>query len=112
MNGSPMIRGETTAASGAKSAARAQAMSGVTRVYTTISLSSVKSTHCMDRLCCCKQKSSSLQPHLYCSYCSSAGARVWVCALPEHVETHLCSVVSGVAVTVKPFFTARWFVRF
>ena len=42
----------------------------------------------MDRLCCCIQKSPSLQHHLYCS---SAGARVWVCAMPEAhtVVSHL-----------------------
>ena len=51
-----------------------------TRVYTTVSPSPVKSTNCMDRLFCCEQKSPYHQHHLYCS---SAGARVWVCALPE-----------------------------
>ena len=45
----------------------------VTRVYTTVSPSSIESTHYMDRLCCCKQKSPSPQHHLYWS---SAGVSV------------------------------------
>ena len=38
----------------------------VTRVYKTASPSSVKSTHCVDRLCSCEQKSLSLQHHFSC----------------------------------------------
>ena len=63
----------------------------------------------MDRLCCCKQKSPSLQYHLYCS---SAGARGWVCALPEaHKLSHLsrsAAVILLLLVILNTALLHRW----
>ena len=63
----------------------------------------------MDRLCCCKQKSPYLQYHLYCS---SAGARGWVCALPEaHTLSHLsrsAAVILLLLVILNTALLHRW----
>ena len=54
----------------------------------------------MDRLCYCNKKSPSLQHHLYCS---SAGARVWVCALPE-AHTTVSHLSRSAAELLLPLF--------